>query len=63
VRFAVWAPNAERVSVVGDWNDFEGRWHPMVRVRRLGCGNYLFPASVQEHVTSLRSERSPANCA
>jgi len=29
VRFAVWAPNAERVSVVGDWNDFDGRWHPM----------------------------------
>jgi 1,4-alpha-glucan branching enzyme len=29
VRFAVWAPNAERVSVVGDWNGFDGRWHPM----------------------------------
>jgi len=29
VRFAVWAPNAERVAVVGDWNGFEGRWHGM----------------------------------
>lgn len=29
VRFAVWAPNAERVSVVGDWNGFDGRYHPM----------------------------------
>ncbi len=29
VRFAVWAPNAERVSVVGDWNGFDGCWHPM----------------------------------
>ncbi|MBA3845140.1 MAG: 1,4-alpha-glucan branching protein GlgB [Planctomycetes bacterium] len=29
VRFTVWAPNAERVSVVGDWNGFDGRWHPM----------------------------------
>ena len=29
VRFAVWAPTAARVSVVGDWNGFEGRWHPM----------------------------------
>ena len=29
VRFAVWAPTAERVSVVGDWNGFDGRWHPM----------------------------------
>ncbi len=29
VRFGVWAPNARRVSVVGDWNDWDGRRHPM----------------------------------
>jgi 1,4-alpha-glucan branching enzyme len=32
VRFAVWAPNAERVSVVGNFNGWDGRCHPM-RVR------------------------------
>jgi 1,4-alpha-glucan branching enzyme len=32
VVFAVWAPNAQRVSVVGDFNLWDGRRHPM-RVR------------------------------
>ena len=32
VLFAVWAPNAQRVSVTGDFNRWDGRAHPM-RVR------------------------------
>jgi 1,4-alpha-glucan branching enzyme len=28
-RFAVWAPNARRVSVIGDFNHWDGRRHPM----------------------------------
>ncbi len=28
-RFAVWAPNAERVSVIGDFNRWDGRAHSM----------------------------------
>ena len=29
VLFAVWAPNAMRVSVIGDFNNWDGRRHPM----------------------------------
>lgn len=29
VRFAVWAPSAQRVSVIGDFNKWDGRRHPM----------------------------------
>jgi 1,4-alpha-glucan branching enzyme len=32
VQFATWAPNAQRVSVIGDFNHWDGRCHPM-RVR------------------------------
>ena len=32
VLFATWAPNAERVSVVGEFNEWDGRRHPL-RVR------------------------------
>ncbi|XHS78929.1 1,4-alpha-glucan branching protein GlgB [Burkholderiaceae bacterium UC74_6] len=31
VRFAVWAPNAKRVSVAGDFNAWDGRRHPLER--------------------------------
>ncbi|WDT81239.1 MAG: 1,4-alpha-glucan branching protein GlgB [Candidatus Manganitrophus sp.] len=37
VYFAVWAPNAESVSVVGDFNGWKGTSHPL-RVREDGSG-------------------------
>ena len=36
ISFAVWAPSAQRVSVVGDFNAWDGRRHPMRK--RLGPG-------------------------
>ncbi len=36
VAFAVWAPNATKVSVVGEWNRWDGRVHPMEQRGRSG---------------------------
>jgi 1,4-alpha-glucan branching enzyme len=46
VRFAVWAPNARRVSVVGDFNSWDGRRHPM-RLRHTAGVWELFIPGVQ----------------
>jgi 1,4-alpha-glucan branching enzyme len=43
-RFAVWAPNARRVSVVGDWNLWDGRVHPMRLRREVGVWELFIPA-------------------
>lgn len=47
VTFAVWAPNAQRVSVVGEFNFWDGRRHPM-RLRRESGIWELFVPAVQE---------------
>ena len=47
VYFAVWAPNAQRVSVVGDFNGWDGRVNPMRKL--LGAGVWeLFLPNVRE---------------
>ena len=43
VRFAVWAPNARRVSVVGDFNAWDGRRHPMRLRRECGVWEIFLP--------------------
>ncbi|HZW52391.1 MAG TPA: 1,4-alpha-glucan branching protein GlgB, partial [Candidatus Elarobacter sp.] len=42
-RFAVWAPNASRVSVVGDWNAWDGRVHAMRLRREAGVWEIFLP--------------------
>ncbi len=41
--FAVWAPHAERVSVVGTFNHWDGRRHPMRRLPRSGVWDLFVP--------------------
>jgi 1,4-alpha-glucan branching enzyme len=43
VLFAVWAPNAERVSVVGEFNRWDGRVHPMRSRGGVGVWELFIP--------------------
>ncbi len=43
VRFAVWAPNAKRVSVVGDFNLWDGRRHTMRIRHEVGIWEIFIP--------------------
>jgi 1,4-alpha-glucan branching enzyme len=43
VRFAVWAPNAERISVIGEFNRWDGRIHPMAAHGSSGVWELFIP--------------------
>ncbi len=43
VYFAVWAPNAQRVSVVGDFNGWDGRVNPMRKLLGSGVWELFLP--------------------
>ncbi|HSH09349.1 MAG TPA: 1,4-alpha-glucan branching protein GlgB [Oceanipulchritudo sp.] len=43
VSFAVWAPSAARVSVVGDFNWWDGRYHPMRTLGSSGVWEVFIP--------------------
>jgi 1,4-alpha-glucan branching enzyme len=56
VRFAVWAPNAEVVSIIGDFNAWDSRRHPM-RLRTGGIWEFFLPnlpegANYKYHIRS-----------
>jgi 1,4-alpha-glucan branching enzyme len=65
VHFAVWAPDAHRVSVVGDFNGWDGRVHPMRRtggyweifVPDLGVGDrYKFEVVARSGLVMLKAD-------
>jgi len=43
VHFAVWAPNADRVSLIGDLNGWDGRVHPMRLLAPSGIWEIFIP--------------------
>ncbi len=47
VSFAVWAPNAQRVSVVGDFNNWDGRRNPMRKRIEVGTWELFIPGVVR----------------
>lgn len=50
VRFAVWAPEASHVSVVGDFNEWDGRCNPMARREEDGIWECFIPNLYAGHL-------------
>ncbi|MBD9368418.1 1,4-alpha-glucan branching protein GlgB [Xanthomonas sp. XNM01] len=64
VRFAVWAPNARRVAVVGDFNGWDGRRHPMRLRHDAGVWELFLPrlhagALYKFEITAADGSRQP----
>ena len=67
VLFAVWAPNCMRVSVVGDFNNWDGRMHQMRRIENSGIfeiflpgvsvgSNYKYELKLKSGITYLKAD-------
>ena len=50
VRFAVWAPNASRVAVVGDFNGWNGNRHSMTPVQSSGVWEVFVAEARNQHL-------------
>ncbi|MFJ7747797.1 1,4-alpha-glucan branching protein GlgB [Peribacillus sp. NPDC097295] len=60
VRFAVWAPHAKKVSVVGNFNDWNGTDHSMKRIEHSGIW-VLFVPGLKEGDLYKYEIHSPGN--
>ncbi len=66
--FAVWAPNAQRISVVGDFNQWDGRRHMMRPLGSSGVWEIFIPGiaegahykfEVRDHNAKIRMKTDP----
>ena len=57
VAFAVWAPHARGVSVVGDFNGWNGKDHRMQRLGNSGVWEIFIPKLTPAVSTNLKSSR------
>ncbi|WP_102345191.1 1,4-alpha-glucan branching protein GlgB [Bacillus sp. Marseille-P3661] len=44
VRFTVWAPHANQVNIIGDFNNWNGKNYPLVKVNKEGIWSGFFPS-------------------
>ncbi len=54
VHFAVWAPNARSVAVVGDFNDWDGARHPLRKRLDIGVWEIFIPDIGAGHAYKYR---------
>src|SRR5260370_8242180 len=52
-HFAVWAPNAVSVAVVGDWNGWDSRTHPMKATGDYGIWQRPVPVAKPRRVATF----------